>query len=245
MTANDFRRLVLALPETQEGSHMGHADFRAGGKVIASLGAPSDEWGMVKLPREQQAAFVKLSGGAFVPANGAWGRAGCTMIHLPAAKKAIVREALVLAHEAVIQNVVTKKTGAAGKAAKDSRRPNAAALAKRKQKTIALVESLADAAAKPVGDGHFSLEASGKRFGYLHDNHHGDERLELVCKAAPGVQATLTKHAPDRYHIPSYVGRHGWIGFWLDLAEIDWKEVKTVLSEAHELIAAPKRKNVK
>lgn len=37
MTADEFRRLALTLPEAVEGSHMGHADFRVGGKIFATL----------------------------------------------------------------------------------------------------------------------------------------------------------------------------------------------------------------
>jgi hypothetical protein len=38
MTADEFRRLALSFPEVVEGSHMGHADFRVGGKIFATLG---------------------------------------------------------------------------------------------------------------------------------------------------------------------------------------------------------------
>ena len=55
MNADDFRRLALRFPETSEQSHMGHPDFRVGGKIFATLG-PKEEWGMAKLTPEQQAA---------------------------------------------------------------------------------------------------------------------------------------------------------------------------------------------
>jgi hypothetical protein len=32
MTAAEFRRIALSLPEVIEASHMGHADFRVGGR---------------------------------------------------------------------------------------------------------------------------------------------------------------------------------------------------------------------
>jgi hypothetical protein len=48
VTADEFRRLALRLPEASEEAHMGHPDFRVRGKVFASLG-PDEEWGMVKL----------------------------------------------------------------------------------------------------------------------------------------------------------------------------------------------------
>ena len=37
MTPAEFRRLALSFPEAVESSHMGHADFRVGGKIFATL----------------------------------------------------------------------------------------------------------------------------------------------------------------------------------------------------------------
>ncbi|HVH49648.1 MAG TPA: hypothetical protein VM760_07205 [Sphingomicrobium sp.] len=34
-SADDFRRIALAFPGAEEGSHMGHADFRVGGSARA------------------------------------------------------------------------------------------------------------------------------------------------------------------------------------------------------------------
>ncbi len=57
MTTDDFRNLALSLPETSERAHVGHPDFRVGGKIFATLW-PGDEWGMVKLTPEQQGEFM-------------------------------------------------------------------------------------------------------------------------------------------------------------------------------------------
>jgi len=37
LTQADARRIALALPEAEEGAHMGHADFRVRNKIFASL----------------------------------------------------------------------------------------------------------------------------------------------------------------------------------------------------------------
>jgi hypothetical protein len=39
LTQNDVRRLALALPEAEEGAHMGHPDLRVRNKIFASLPA--------------------------------------------------------------------------------------------------------------------------------------------------------------------------------------------------------------
>jgi hypothetical protein len=94
VTANDFRRLALALPETAEHAHMDHPDFRVGGKIFATLGYPAKGWGMVKLTPEQQHYFSKDYPGAFVPAKGAWGRNGATSVHLKKVSKRTLHKAV-------------------------------------------------------------------------------------------------------------------------------------------------------
>jgi hypothetical protein len=94
-----FSRMARALPGAAESCHHGHPDFRRQGRVFATLGYPEDGWGMVKLTREEQARFLASSPGVFVPANGAWGKAGSTMVHLGSAPAPQVRAALQSAWE--------------------------------------------------------------------------------------------------------------------------------------------------
>lgn len=94
MTAKDFRKLVLSLPETQERSHMNHPDFRVAEKIFATLGYPDNTRAMVKLSPEDQHNFSKDYPDVFTPVKGAWGRRGATSVHLKAAKKAILAKAI-------------------------------------------------------------------------------------------------------------------------------------------------------
>ena len=96
MTAAQFRRLALRLPETSEAAHMGHPDFRVSGKIFATLG-PDEDWGMVKVTAAEQAALIASEPDVFYPANGAWGRGGCTIVRLLEAKSATVEHALLAA----------------------------------------------------------------------------------------------------------------------------------------------------
>ena len=96
MTANEFRKLALSMPESVEGEHMSHPDFRVGGKIFATI-MPSAECGMVKLTIEQQRVLVKAEPQVFSPVKVGWGARGATQITLKKAKKASVREALHLA----------------------------------------------------------------------------------------------------------------------------------------------------
>jgi hypothetical protein len=99
MTPAAFRRLAMSCPEAEESAHMGHPDFRVGGKIFATLGHPGAGWAMVKLSAEEQAAFVAMQPEVFVPAKGAWGRAGSTMVALRKAKQGAVQAALTAAWE--------------------------------------------------------------------------------------------------------------------------------------------------
>src|SRR5438045_3899142 len=84
VSAEDFRRIALSFPGAEERAHMGHPDFRVGGKIFATLGAPNRDWGMAALMPEQQEDFIHLAPAAFEPAAGAWGRGGSTLIRLDA-----------------------------------------------------------------------------------------------------------------------------------------------------------------
>ena len=105
MSSNRFRRVALGLPEVIEGAHQGHADFRVGKRIFATLGYPDDDWGMVKLTPEQQRIFIKKAPEVFKPCSGAWGRAGATNVYLASAKAKIVSDAL----EAAAKNVASNK----------------------------------------------------------------------------------------------------------------------------------------
>jgi hypothetical protein len=75
---------------------MGHPDFRANGKIFATI-HHDQKWGMVKLTPDQQQEFLREDSEAFMPENGAWGRAGCTKVQLDAADEEAVGQAMTLA----------------------------------------------------------------------------------------------------------------------------------------------------
>src|SRR5689334_1680730 len=98
MTSNQFRKLALSLPGAVEGAHGGHADFRVGGKVFASLGYPDQSFGMVRLTPDQQAMLVAGAPAVFARIANAWGLKGYTNVRLGQADAATLRHALTLAH---------------------------------------------------------------------------------------------------------------------------------------------------
>jgi len=101
MTPAAFRKLALSLEGATEGTHGGHADFRAGGRVFASLGYPDKQWAMVKLMPEQQQMLVSAEPRIFVAVKGTWGLRGATGVRLAAADVRTVRSALTMAWQHV------------------------------------------------------------------------------------------------------------------------------------------------
>ena len=94
MDARDFRRIALSLAGAEEGSHMGAADFRVGGRIFATLAAVGQGYGNLMLTPEQQAAFVKELPEVFLPIPGGWGRNGATHVRLAAANEDLLEGAL-------------------------------------------------------------------------------------------------------------------------------------------------------
>jgi hypothetical protein len=97
LTATDFRRIALSLEGAEEGSHMGHPDFRVGGRIFATLASIDNGFGNLMLDPEQQKTFVDELPEIFLPIPGGWGRMGATHIRLSAASEDVVHGALQVA----------------------------------------------------------------------------------------------------------------------------------------------------
>lgn len=112
MTPAAFRKLALSLEGATEGAHGGHADFRAGGKVFASLGYPDAGWGMVKLTPEQQSVLVDAEPEIFRPVPGAWGKGGATNVRLAKADVTTLKSALTMAWRNIAEKPPAKPRAA-------------------------------------------------------------------------------------------------------------------------------------
>lgn len=109
MTATDFRQTALSFAGATEASHMNHPDFRAGGRIFATLGYPNDECGVLMLTPEQQARAMAKQPALFSPAKGAWGRQGSTVVRLDVVSPAALREWMELAWLKVTSKPKRKK----------------------------------------------------------------------------------------------------------------------------------------
>lgn len=77
------------------------------------------------------------------------------------------------------------------------------------------------------------------------ERYYGPEgRPAIVCAALEGVQPALVETEPDRYFLPKYVAKLGWIGMWLD-GDAAWEDIDGIIAAAYESAAekvAPKKK---
>ena len=85
------------MPGVSESLHMGHPDFRIGGRIFATLGCPDARSAMVKLSPEQQDMATSVEPAIFTPLKSAWGRRGSTLIPLQAADARTAASAISMA----------------------------------------------------------------------------------------------------------------------------------------------------
>ena len=78
-----------------------------------------------------------------------------------------------------------------------------------------------------------------KLFAHFRDDHHGDGRIALWCKAPEGVQASLVDADPERFFVPPYVGPSGWLGVRLE-GDVNWDQVSDLVEQGYRM-TAPRR----
>mgnify|MGYP000864310042 CR=1 FL=1 len=101
-----------------------------------------------------------------------------------------------------------------------------------------LVAGLPETVTSESGAGH-TFKVRKKTFAHLLVDHHGDDRVGLWFKAAPGVQQELLEVEADRFYVPPYLGPHGWVALDLEAAPVERAELAQTLDDAWRL-AAPK-----
>ena len=124
MTVADFRRIALSLEGAEEGSHMGSADFRVGGRIFATLAAQKQGYGNLMLTPEVQTQFVAEAPDVFLPIAGGWGRNGATHVRLAKANEDLLAGALRTAWKIRIEK---NEAGRASKPSARSRQPRRSA----------------------------------------------------------------------------------------------------------------------
>lgn len=76
-----------------------------------------------------------------------------------------------------------------------------------------------------------------RQFAMWADNHHGVGFAGVWLKAPEGAQEELVASDPERFYVPPYVGKGGWVGVKTD-ARTNWKLLAGLLAEAYRGAAA-------
>jgi hypothetical protein len=103
---------------------------------------------------------------------------------------------------------------------------------------LALPEATADDRHPP----HRGFVVGKKNFAWFVIDEHGDGRIGLGVRAAAGENEALVAADPERFGLPKYVARHGWVTYYLDLPDrpVDWEEVAELVRDSY-VLQAPKR----
>ncbi len=224
------KQIKAAAPGAEEYINYGIAAFRLDGKAFAGFGASAKHCSYYPMSGSTLSDFKKDLKG-FVTSKGA--------IQFQPDKPLPAALVKKLVKTRIAENAKKRPASSIKKTPIVLTHLTNTEAAKRRGCIIDLVEELPEAAAKELGQ-HLSLEVRGRRFAWFLEDHHGDGRMALHCKTQRGECAKLVAANPERFHIPKYVGAHGWVGLWLDLPGIDWAEVANLLADAYRM-TAPKK----
>ena len=104
----------------------------------------------------------------------------------------------------------------------------------------AICAALPEVVAEEAGR-HARYAVRGRTVAWFMDDHHGDGRVSVCVKAAPGgAEALVAEAGPDLRWIPAYIGRHGWVACALDRPGVRWDEIAELVTESYRIVA-PRR----
>ncbi len=114
VSANEARRLALALAGVTEAPHFDRAAFRTPRKIFATLGSSGEDLNLMFDPEHQQ-LYCSQAPKMFAPVPGGWGRMGATRVDLKAADAKSLAGALAAAHALAAPKPKAVKKAAAKK----------------------------------------------------------------------------------------------------------------------------------
>ncbi|MHB1311110.1 MAG: MmcQ/YjbR family DNA-binding protein [Gemmatimonadaceae bacterium] len=232
MTAAEFRRAALSLPEATEGAHMAHPDFRVGGKIFAALGHPGPEHASLVLTPLDQDLLLRSHPKAFSPAAGSWGRAGGTSVLLRAAPKKVVALALESAWR---RRAPKKLLSARQSVARNADGAVRVSTGKVPAARFAVVRALA--AALPGVEESTSyatpaLKVKGKLMARMKEDGE-----TLVLRTSMEDRDLLIQKWPEVFFLTAHYRDHPWVLVHLD--RISKSHLTEVLEDAWGRVASP------
>lgn len=89
---------------------------------------------------------------------------------------------------------------------------------------------------------HAAFLLRKKTFAWFLNDHHGDRRVSVACKALPGENAALAAAHPERFYVPPYIGPRGWVALVLDAKRVDWYEVAELVRASYGQVAVRRKR---
>jgi predicted DNA-binding protein (MmcQ/YjbR family) len=84
---------------------------------------------------------------------------------------------------------------------------------------------------------HASFLVCKKSFAWFLDDHHRDGIVSVCCKMGLSENEEIAGNDPKRFYLPAYIAHRGWVGFRLDVGEVDWNEVAQLVAGSYSLVA--------
>ena len=236
------RQLFHSLPGVVEGTSYGTPGFRLRGRLLARL--QEDDETLVLSSDDRELLIDSDPATFFVtPHYQDYPR---VLVRLKKVKREMLRELIEKAWRAVASaRQIKELESGAFKAPqlKDLPQETPRRLvtkdesARHLERTRSACRSLPEVEEK-LAWGAPTFRAGGKMFAMFVSNHHGDGRIALWLNVAPGVQQMLVNAAPEKFFVPPYTGKQGWVGLHLDRS--DDVEVAFHLSQAYRRVAHPR-----
>lgn len=83
------------------------------------------------------------------------------------------------------------------------------------------------------GHPHFRV---GEKIFTGYGQEHGHDRPSISAKVTMDEQEALIAADPDRFFVPPYVGKKGWVGVYMD-GRLDWSMVETLVERSYRNVA--------
>ncbi|MEP7272388.1 MAG: MmcQ/YjbR family DNA-binding protein [Acidobacteriota bacterium] len=241
VTMDTVRELMFAFPGITEGTSYGTPAFRVRSKLLARL---HDDGESLVLSCHDRDPLIEADPRAFYVTkhylNYPW-----VLVRLANVRRQILRDLIeeVWRRAASARLIKEFESGAykPPRVVPSPKKQNAAISPESRIEHLARVRHICLAlpeAEEKEAWGSPTFRVKKKLFAMFVSNHHGDGRIALWLKAAPGVQAMLVEADPEKFFVPPYVGPGGWIGVHLNKNSDE--EVRSHVVQAYRQIASPK-----
>lgn len=108
VTPETFRQMALSMPGAVELPHFEKASFRVNKRIFATLDEKK-KTAVLMFSLVEQSVFCAFDRTIIYPVPGGWGRRGCTVFELSRIKKTMMKDALRLVYDEILDKSTKKK----------------------------------------------------------------------------------------------------------------------------------------